>query len=127
MTVKPDTANPLPKIRGLRVRPRYRLEIQWENETAPMIVDMEGLITEGSVFAPLRDHDLFATVRIGERRRTIEWPDPLHADQILTDFDADSLYLRGERQKSVNVLQRMLRELQTMRRRIVHGIEREPV
>lgn len=127
MTVAPDAATSLPKIRSLRVRPRYRLEIHWDNEAAPMIVDMEGLITEGSAFAALRDHDLFATVRIGERRRTIEWPDPLHAGSILTDYDADSLYLRGERQQSVSILQRMMRDFQAMRRRIVHGIERESV
>src|SRR5207253_1834643 len=101
MTVAPDdaAAPALRKIRSVRVRPRYRLEVQWDENGPPMIIDMEELITEGAAFAPLRDADLFATARIGERHRTIEWPDPIHPGQLITDCCADALYIRGERQR----------------------------
>jgi hypothetical protein len=121
MTVAPDDAAiPLRKLRTLRVRPRYCLEVQWEPDGPPMIIDMEDLIAEGTAFAPLHDPDLFATVRIGERHRTIEWPDPMYVGQILTDYDADALYLRGEKQAHDSFVQRLMKEFQLMRRRLMH-------
>lgn len=109
MTSTIDTS-PFYKIAGIKVRPKYRLDVQWEDNSS-MIVDMESLINEGTAFAPLKDPDLFATVRIGERHRTIEWPDPVNPKEMLVDYSADSLHMRGENQSHSSLLQKLLREL----------------
>jgi hypothetical protein len=104
-----DTS-PFHKIAGIKVRPKYRLEVHW-GDSSSTTVDMESLINEGTAFASLKDPDLFATARIGERHRTVEWPDPLNSKEILVDYSADSLHLRGENQSHSSFLQRLLREL----------------
>jgi hypothetical protein len=108
---------PLPKIQELRVRPRHRLEVHWDDGSAS-VIDMTQMISDGTAFAPLRDPDFFATVRVGERRRTIEWPDPINRGNVLVDFCADSLREMAEQQKVGTYLSRILKELQTLRRMV---------
>lgn len=125
MTVMADQAqSALRKITALRVRPRYRLDVRWDDGPS-VIVDMEDLISEGNAFAPLRDPDLFAMARIGARRRTVEWPDPRNPADLIVDYCADALFLKGERQQYGTFLRRMLREFESMRRKLMHT-EREP-
>lgn len=86
MTTRPE----MPRIRSVKPRQNYKLEIQWEhNETS--IVDIRGLIEQGGVFEALKDADLFATVRLGDRGRFVEWHDPTDRDHVLADLDADTL------------------------------------
>jgi len=49
-------------------------------------VDFAPVAERGGVFAKLSDPRLFSQVRIGERGRSLEWPDDL-------DFCADALWL----------------------------------
>jgi hypothetical protein len=115
-----DSPALLPKIRSIRVLSRQRLHITWDDDKVSD-VDMRDLITEGSAFAPLKDQDLFATARIGERRRTIEWPDPIDHNAILVDYCADSLRQKAEWQGVVQELQRALR---AARNTLAHSAER---
>lgn len=78
---------------------------------------MRGLIARGGVFEPLRDYDLFSTVRLEDRGRYIEWRDPMHAAQVLADMDADSLIRTADAQQGASVLERLIK---TVRNRIVH-------
>ena len=48
-------------------------------------VDLSKLVQFEGVFAPLRDRDLFAQVRVNSETGTIEWPNG-------ADLDADVLY-----------------------------------
>jgi hypothetical protein len=47
-------------------------------------VDIEPLL-DGPVFAPLRDHEEFARVRVDEQTRTVAWPNG-------ADLDPDVIY-----------------------------------
>jgi hypothetical protein len=104
MTDRPD----MPRIKGIRPRAHYRLEIQWmHGETS--VVDMHKIIEAGGVFDPLRDTELFAAVRTGERGRYIEWRDPTNEANVLADFDADSLIRLSDQQRAVSDLGRLLK------------------
>lgn len=109
----------LPRIQSVRVRAYPRLEIQWQHgETST--IDMSDIIAAGGVFDALRDRDFFAGVRIGDRGRTIEWVDPLRRDEVLADYDADSIMLLADQQKTVSGLQKVVSEIRALRTRIAH-------
>lgn len=91
---------PLRRLKAVRALANCQVEVQWEDDST-MLIEMRDLITDGTVFASLKDPDLFATVRLGDRRRTIEWPDPINRDDVIADYCADALYLRGERQRGI--------------------------
>jgi hypothetical protein len=118
MTATMDAAA-LPKIRSLRIRPRHRVEVQLD-DNAPMTIDMSDLIVAGTAFGPLKDMDLFSTARIGERRRTIEWPDPINANAILVDYCADALVERAKRQQVGLELGKLLQLVRNLRDKIIH-------
>lgn len=117
MTNAMDTPASLPKIRAIKVLSRHRIQITWDDNKISH-ADMGDLIAEGNAFAPLKDQDLFATARIGERRRTIEWPDPTDASALLTDYCADALRERSERQGTIQDFQKFLRMLKN---RLAHS------
>jgi hypothetical protein len=52
------------------------------------VVDLSDLIATGGVFAALEDGDTFASVRVAESGRWIEWPNGV-------DLCADALYERA--------------------------------
>ncbi len=113
MTGRPD----LPKIRSVRARPGYRLEIVWEHDETSTI-DMRDIVSYGGVFDALRDTDFFATVRLGDRGRYIEWRDPLNKERVLADYDADSLIRLADRQRTSLGLDRVVKALRNL---IAHG------
>ncbi len=115
MTERPQ----LPRIQSVRPRPHHRLEIKWQHgETS--IVDMRQTIASGGVFDALRDYDFFATVRLGDRGRLLEWPDPLRKDQILADYDADSLMRLADQQAHLSTLEEFGRKIKAFRDRLIH-------
>jgi hypothetical protein len=64
-----------------------------------MVVSLADLIKRGGVFEILRDPHKFAAVRIGERQRVIEWPEPRNdLGYPVIEIDADGLYERGAHQ-----------------------------
>lgn len=109
-----DTS-PIHQIASLKPGPDYVLNVVWEDGST-MAVNMRSLIREGTAFAPLKDQDLFATVRIAEHRQSIEWFDPISPGEIMVDYHADSLFRRGENQRHISFLQRLGTEL----RKIFH-------
>jgi hypothetical protein len=76
-----------------------------------MSVDFSDLVGTG-VFAPLKDTVIFATARVGERGRWIEWPDKAHPDdEPLVEIDADALYEMGMTQRAQSALQQLIRKI----------------
>lgn len=124
MTIAHADNPPFPKIQSLKIRPRYRVEVVWDDNSSS-IIEMQDLIANGNAFAPLKDPDLFATARIGERRRTIEWPDPTNPSQILVDYCADALDLRAKRQTFASSFQRILREMRILRNKVMHSSQQD--
>jgi hypothetical protein len=74
----------LKKIISVRAHPSYRLELLFESN-ARIEVNFSDAIKTGGVLSKLEDPAFFAQVRIGENRRSIEWPDDI-------DFCADALW-----------------------------------
>ena len=54
-------------------------------------LDLEPLLVDRTVFARLRDRDLFARVEVGRRGRSIQWSAEREIDVI--DLDADAIRL----------------------------------
>jgi hypothetical protein len=61
------------------------------DEGLALTVDMTETLRKGGVFTPLRDPAVFARVRIGDRRRTVEWSAPHLRHEQVIDIDAESL------------------------------------
>ena len=112
MTDRPE----LPKIRNVRARPHYRLELQWEHGEAST-VDMRSIIGTGGVFNALRDYDFFSTVHLGERGRYVEWRSPINSAEVIADIDADTLIRMADAQEGASALERFIK---TVRNRLVH-------
>ena len=102
--------SPIHQIASLTPAPDYMLNVVWDDGST-MAVSMRGLIREETAFAPLKDPDLFATVRVAEHRQSIEWADPIDPNEIMVDYHADSLFRRGENQRHSSFLQRLVTEL----------------
>jgi hypothetical protein len=79
-------------------------------------VDMTDVVRSGGVFAPLRDSQVFLSLRRGPRGRTIEWLDK--EGTLIVDFDADVLYRMGRQQASRSGLDRFLRAIVDMFRAV---------
>lgn len=86
----------LPRLQTVSAKPGQRLVIAVENGPS-VVVEFAEIIGRGGVFAHLRDPKLFAAVRIGARRRTVEWPDATGKGVI--DMDAESLLSTAEEQR----------------------------
>jgi hypothetical protein len=85
----------LPTMRAVRALDRYVLEIRFDTGFTTM-VELADLVSSGGVFAFLRDEKNFRSVRLGPRRRSIEWTDP--TDGSIVDLDADTLLQMGQDQ-----------------------------
>ena len=82
-------------IEAIEPKPGFGLEIAWAGGAKSM-VDLSSSIATGGVFAPLADPALFRKVRVGQRRRTVEWPEPVGDDGAPSiDIDADALSAMG--------------------------------
>lgn len=80
-----------PTIRSVSAQPDYKLSVTWDRGSRATI-DFKKVIEEGGVFASLKNIDVFNKVKLGERNRTIVWPEP--ADDLgypIIDIDAESL------------------------------------
>lgn len=92
---------PLRKISSVAVQGGFRLAIGW-SEGAKAVVDLAGAIEQGGVFSPLSDAALFSKVRVGERGRTIEWPEPMgQSGEPLIEIDAEALAAMATMQSPV--------------------------
>lgn len=65
---------------------RYRLHLRFEDGVEG-VLDLEEQLSFQGVFAPLRDLDYFAQVRVDRELGTITWPNG-------ADLDPDVLYSR---------------------------------
>ena len=90
---------PLLKISSIEAQGGFRLAIVW-SEGAGAMVDLADAVSQGGVFSPLSDAALFSRVRIGERGRTIEWPEPEdQSGQPMIEIDAEALMAIAKAQK----------------------------
>jgi hypothetical protein len=92
-----------------------RLYIAWEDGPRATL-DMAPSIRKGGVFSMLENPENFNKVRIGERGRTIEWPEPADAQGYpIIDIDAESLMAmltaqkQGELNSKINSIARSIR------------------
>jgi hypothetical protein len=115
MTERPE----FPKIRAVRARPHSRIEVQWDFGPT-MLIDMREAVASGGVFEALKDQDLFATVQLGDRGRSIEWRDPTSPTVILADYCADALLELADRQRAISSFNRLVREV---RDRFTHSAQ----
>lgn len=69
-------------IEQIKPLPDFLLELKY-SDGGVVIADFKPIIAKGGVFTGLADPQLFSQVRLGERGRSVEWPDEL-------DFCADS-------------------------------------
>lgn len=76
----------MPTVVAVRPLQPFRVWLRFSDETEG-VADLADLFDRGGVFAPLRDADRFARVRLVESFGTIEWPGGV-------DLDPDSLYER---------------------------------
>lgn len=69
-------------IEQINPLPDFFLELKY-SDGGVVVADFKPIIAKGGVFAGLADPQFFSQVRLGERGRSVEWPDEL-------DFCADS-------------------------------------
>lgn len=88
----------LRKIKSVEPQQNFRLKLVWDGGS-PVVVDFSSVIRAGGVFSELKDVDFFNKVRIGERKRTIEWPNLIDdLESPIIDLDAESLAAMAEEQ-----------------------------
>ena len=94
-------------LRSVDVLPDYKLKVSFEpaesaewQRGAPVTIEFADTIERGGVFAALRDQEVFASVSMGERRRTVEWH-PTSNEEDIIDIDAESLFMMAQRQYPV--------------------------
>ena len=81
-------------------KPGYQVLVQWVNEGQSPI-DFSSEIANGPVWAPLKDWQLFAKVRVVDYGRVIEWPEPNQGpDWPQVDIDADGLWHMAQAQNA---------------------------
>ena len=76
----------LHEIRSVYPLSDYRLILEFENDEY-RVANIKPIVDQGGVFVPLRDPDVFRTVKIGESG-TIEWDNGV-------DLDPDVLFARS--------------------------------
>jgi hypothetical protein len=95
-------------IKAIEPKAGHRLVVTWD-DAPPLVVSFADEVRRGRIFTPLTDEATFAKVRIGEGRRTIEWPDPHDYDgHPLIDVDAETLLTMALNQRSGNLFHRLL-------------------
>ena len=63
----------LPEVTAVEVLDHHRLRLTFADGTAG-VVDLSHLAARGPIFAPLRDPEYFARVRVDPEGGTIVWP-----------------------------------------------------
>ena len=90
----------LHKIDRIEPQPGYRVLVHWR-AGGTSVVDFSDDVANGPIWAPLRDEQLFAKVRLVNRGRVIEWPEPGHPNGWPTvDVDADGLWYMAQAQNA---------------------------
>ncbi len=105
------------KIVSVEARPGYRLAIGWGGNRHS-VVDLSDMISRGGVFAALSDKDKFAAVRVGEKGRLIEWPEP--ADDLghpVVEIDSSALIYKMSEQHDSALLETVKSALGTLGRK----------
>ena len=111
----------LPRISKVEPRPGYRLAISLEGGER-VTAGMAEIISRGGVVAALADEAKFASVRVDDRGRKIEWD----ADGGVLgpiDIDAESLLQMGMGQTISARLRRLLKDAGLLRRRLRRGLD----
>jgi hypothetical protein len=83
----------LPRIKNLKAEPPYTLHITWQKRGSDR-VDMVGVVSRFSPFAPLRDETAFAKVALVDFGTGVEWPGGL-------DMSAASLWRLAQEQRAM--------------------------
>lgn len=76
-------AHPIHKVMSFEITGEHQLRIRFE-DGAVQTIDFSPVL-EGSLYGPLRDPAIFASVRIDPEIRTLVWPNG-------ADFDPATLY-----------------------------------
>ncbi len=97
----------LPLIRSVRPLPSQRLEVTWDTGQVT-VIDLGAEIAQGGVFWPLQDSSVFATARLDDRHRVVEWIDPQKpSDGPIVDLDADTLMAMSRHQRFMSKITRL--------------------
>lgn len=75
----------LPQVVEVQPLPGYRLKLKFERGEV-RVFDMSPYIQPGTVFAPLKDTEVFSAVRVG--LGTVTWPNG-------ADFAPETLFVRS--------------------------------
>lgn len=94
----------LPKIKSARALEDHLLEVRWDSGLIT-VIDLSEMVSAGGVFTFLRDKKNFGQVKLGRRRRTVEWIDQ---NNEVVDIDADTLLQMGQDQLFFRRLRRAL-------------------
>jgi hypothetical protein len=102
---------PLRQVESVTPLIPYRLAVVWRDGKSA-IVDLTDDIKSGGVWSAIAPNEKFARVRVAERGRAIEWPDPRDDDgEALIDIDSEALYITAMRQMAEPVMQAILEQL----------------
>ncbi len=97
----------LPRIQVLNDATGRRLDLTWETGERT-IIDLGEYIARGGIFRQLNDPKIFATAKLDDRHRVIEWHDPKHPRTVLADMDADTLLHLARQQGMLKRLSEIL-------------------
>jgi hypothetical protein len=88
----------LAKIRGVEPRPNHHVVVYWAMG-GQSTIDLSDKIRLGGIYAAISDAAKFRAVRVGERKRTIEWPEPSDEDgHPIIEIDAEALRFMEQHQ-----------------------------
>lgn len=111
------------KLKSVEAKPNHKVAVVW-SAGQKATIDFSRTIQKGGVFAALSDFELFQKVRIGERNRTVEWPEP--RDEFgypIIDIDAESLFAMYSAQKDAALLQQIKSIFKTLVTKAKHAPE----
>ena len=95
----------LPRIKSVEPRSNFKLAVSWDKGPRSVIDFSQDI--ENGIFSALKDPKLFERVRIGERSRTVEWPEP--KDDLgypIIEIDAESLAAMALDQRNIELVER---------------------
>lgn len=75
------------KIIAAKAKPDYHVFALYD-DGASYLLDLSGLIVQGTVFAVLENPEVFAQVYIGNRGRSLAWSDMLELDALALRLEA---------------------------------------
>lgn len=113
-----DTAVALKKIAVLETLKGHKLAVTWD-DAPKAVIDFTSMIQSRGDLRRLKDDSEFRKARIGERRRSIEWPDAV--DELgMIDIDAETLFDISRQQSNAAFLHRIVDFITSQQSNLLH-------